>query len=847
MYIQKLKEIFQQKFQTLGKKFLSNHQSQIFLSKHTKLVDSVLIKLWNVRGLEANLCLVAVGGYGRSELFPYSDVDILILSKNKLTKKETESVSGFITDCWDLGLKIGHSVRNMNEAREEFHKDVTTATNLLENRFVVGDQIVFKKLLLLIDKEMSVNNFYIKKINEQTKRHKKFRDSAYQLEPNIKESPGGLRDLQTIIWISSSQKKGRTIEDLLKYKVIDKDEFNKITLHRNRINKRRILLHLLSKSTEDRLSFDLQNQLAEALGYLSKDNKKASEIVMKYYYKSVNYIILFNEIILKRLDPKKYSATQIDHPVDFIKYNNLLEIKSTTNRQLIKHLFAPFLIMQQDKDIDGFGPNLLGALNNLSKLIDSKVRKHKDNKKSFLSVLKGSNKVNRTLRLMNKTNVLGKFIPQFGKVVAQMQHDLFHIYTVDEHTLNLIENIRRFGKPKLKHEFPECYRIFINFKNPEILYLAAIFHDIAKGRGGDHSELGEKIARRFVKTYKLTGEDKSMIPWLVKAHLNMSSTAQKKDLSDPEIIDTFANFVGNQKSLDALYLLTIADIRATSPHVWNEWKSSLLSNLYNLTTKNLSRRFLSTDEIIKIRKSAAEDILKKYTVNKADYIELWREFGLEYFFRFEEYDIAWHTRILLPHLMTSEPIVRAHHGNYGNGIEVMIYTKDSSALFAKIVKFFEKINIEIMQARVFTTSHGYALDMFSLMIESSSNYVFGDLFKAIEKGLTTAIKDNYELNKTKLSKTKQAIHHNFDTDVSFHKNKEGNFDLQIITDQKSGILNLISSEINFFGFSINDARINTLGNRVEDLFVISSDKKQITAENLTVLASNLSVKLENEI
>ena len=283
MNIQQLKEAFQQKFQDLGKKFLKNHQSKIFLSQHTKLVDKSLIQLWNGRDLIDGLCLVAVGGFGRSELFPYSDVDILVLSKNELTKNQSERISGFIADCWDLGLKIGHSVRNMSEVGEEFHKDVTTATNLLENRLVIGDHKVFKKLLLLIDKEMSVNNFYTEKIKEQTKRHKKYKDSAYQLEPNIKESPGGLRDLQTVIWISSSQKKGRTIEDLLRYKVIDKQEFNKITLHKNRINKRRILLHLLSKSTEDRLSFDLQNQLAEALGYHSKDNKKASEIIMKYY------------------------------------------------------------------------------------------------------------------------------------------------------------------------------------------------------------------------------------------------------------------------------------------------------------------------------------------------------------------------------------------------------------------------------------------------------------------------------------------------------------------------------------------------------------------------------------
>ena len=327
----------------------------------------------------------------------------------------------------------------------------------------------------------------------------------------------------------------------------------------------------------------------------------------------------------------------------------------------------------------------------------------------------------------------------------------------------------------------------------------------------------------------------------------MSSTAQKMDLSDPEVINHFSNFVGNKRNLEALYLLTVADIRATSPHVWNEWKASLLHTLYKATTRNLTQRSLSKDEVIQDRKMAAAIILKKYSLASSDYQRLWDEFGKAYFLRFDDNEIAWQTRILLPHLTANDSIVRVRHGSHSNGVEVMIYTKDTAALFSKITNFFYGLNLEITQAKVFTTKHGYALDVFSLMVPLASEGTYNDLFKKIETDLTATLLKELSLNKIKLKKTNQALHHDFVTEITFEKNKKGQYDLDIITDNKTGLLNLIANEINLFGFSIDDAKINTLGTRVEDFFVISSEEKHVALDKLNQLSESIKQKLsEND-
>ena len=839
-------KIYREKFHDYCQKFLVNHNSKIYLKKQTQLVDRLLIKIWESFAISKNIALVAVGGYGREELFPYSDVDILIIFEKKISNSDQESISQFITNCWDLGFKIGHSVRNIKETKQEFKADITTATNLIESRFIIGSLSIFNKMNQAINTSLSIKTFYKLKLEEQANRHRKFRDSAYQLEPNIKESPGGLRDLHMVRWISISQGKGKTFKEMFKNNLINKLEFNKIQLHETKITKRRILLHILAKRIEDRLVFDVQNKLAKKLGFKNTKNNKSSEIVMKSYFKSVNYIILFNEILIKRLDPNIYKKIKIKHKLPFYIYNNLLDLNQTNTTKIKPYLLDPFILFQQNKKINGFGPNLLGALDSLSIKIDKNYRTLPENQKKFLHIFKSNNKVSRSLRILNKCNILGKFIPAFGKIVAQMQHDLFHIYTVDEHTLNVIENIRRFTLDKWKHEFPECNEIFKNFKKPYVLYLGAIFHDIAKGRGGDHSTLGEAIALKFGQDMALNNEDIELITWLVKSHLKMSTVAQKSDLADSFVINDFTKFVKTQNRLDALYLLTVADIRGTSPHVWNQWKASLLKNLYLKTKNNLIGKELEISDVVSDRKKIAHKILSKYSINSKSYEKFWINLGEDYFLRFDGKDIAWHTRILLPHYIKNKPTIKVRHGIQGQGIEVLIYTKDVDALFAKITNFFYEMKCDIVQATITTTKNNYALDVFNLIDIPNESKSYKHYFLHIETELTKYLQyKNSKFTLPVYKKTLQAIHHEIESKVTCNKIKSNLYELQVITASRPNLLGLIVKEINSLDMSIHNAKINTLGQRAEDFFIVSSKNKVNLEKKLQRLSTNIKSKISS--
>ncbi|MGE4596924.1 MAG: [protein-PII] uridylyltransferase, partial [Methylophilaceae bacterium] len=791
-----------------------------------------------------NMSLIAVGGYGRQELFPFSDIDFLILHNDIITSQIEKLISQFITACWDLGLKIGHSVRDLSEVKKEFNADITTATNLTESRLICGSNKLFVKMQAVIDKTISIKKYYKEKNKEQLRRHNKYRASAYQLEPNIKESPGGLRDLHMIRWISISQKKGSTFYEMYQNKIIDKAELIKIKYHENKINKRRIMLHILSNSVDDRLVFDLQNKLALALGYTNKNYIKSSEIVMKSYYKSVRYVTLFNEIIIKRLDPNIKTKQCLNHKLPFFVSNNLIELDKPHLKKIKPYIFDAFLLFQKNKRINGFGANLLGALNTMSFEINEDFRKDKRNQELFLKILQEKNKVNRSLRLMNKCNILGKFIPAFGRIVAQMQHDLFHIYTVDEHTLNVVENIRRFSKAELKDEFPDCFEIFRLFKKPHVLYLGAIFHDIAKGKGGNHSELGTIIADRFCKKMFLSQEDTYIIQWLVKSHLKMSEISQKKDISNPNVINDFKHYVGNQYRLDALYLLTVADIRGTSPHVWNQWKATLLKDLYATTKKALSEENKTIEQTIDERKQLSKEILSKDSIENNHYKTLWEKLGNDYFLRFDEQEIAWQTKLLIPHIAAKEPIVKVQHNRDGNGIKVLIYTKDNDSLFVKLASFFYKIGSEVVQAKVYTTKHNYALDVFNILDEPNPNVNYKKFFTYIESELIKRLKKNLVNDiKIETKKTRQAIHHEIGTNIIYKSVNNKQFELQVITDSRPGLLILIVNEINLLGLSISNAKINTLGQRAEDFFIINSNNKTISKQNIKKLIDNIKVKL----
>ena len=809
----------------LIKLFLKKRDSQSYLAAHSLLVDQILNKLWQSLEFEDEASLVACGGYGRQELFPFSDVDLLILIPKKVNHSLDQKIEQFITLAWDTGLRISHSVRNLDDTKREIKRDVTVHTNLLESRYLDGDKTLYKHLKIIIHDSINPTQFYEAKLKEQDHRHLKYNQSAYQLEPNIKESPGGLRDLQMIQWIGKSFISKFSIENLKQKKYLDTQNYRKLIKADLFFKNLRILLHIIAKQSEDRLLFDYQNQLALLLKYKKTVHKKRSELLMRDVYESINFITFINEVLLKKLHPKKIQKiTQIPDNQILINMNGWLEISPRfVSRDITPYIFDVFITFQKYNKLKSLGPNLMMLLNDAAKRINSPFRKDKKQQDKFLSILKSNDKVNRSLRIMNKCNLIGAYIPAFGKIVSQMQHDLFHIYTVDEHMLNVVRNLRRFSKEELKHEFPDCYDLFKDFSQKHILYLAALFHDIAKGRGGDHSELGAKDVEAFSKLNHLPVNDQSLIKWLVKSHLIMSHTAQKLDLSDPKVIQVFAEKVISKENLISLYLLTVADIRATSPYIWNQWKATLLKNLFQYTLNYLEQDNLSHADSITKRKVRAASILETYNIRSHHYKILWKSLGENYFYKYTEEEIAWQTRLLFSHTAPKKPIIRLRHRPNGEGIEVLIYQKNSARIFNKTCRFFDEIGYNVVAAKIFTTQHDYALNLFDLLDANPKSVSYEGLFKFIEKELTSRLEDETESKAIKLSeRSRQATHHIFDTKISILQIEQSPiYQLEVITDDRNGLLSLISEQLSKEEISINHAKINTLGSRAEDTFLIT--------------------------
>jgi len=814
----------------LKEEFLNKKNPASLLKKHATLIDKLLKAVWDESDLNNEVTLIAVGGYGRQELFPYSDIDLLILVADSITEEQNKAIEALVGTLWDLGLNLGHSVRSLQECIDEAAEDVTIQTNLIEARLICGSKVIYTQFFIEIKQQIDPVKFLAAKTEEQNQRHAKFNDTGYNLEPNIKESPGGLRDIHTILWLAQSQGLGNNWLELEKNGVISHAELTDIKRHERNLFTLRIRLHYLAKRNEDRLLFDFQNELAADLGLVNTGNKRASEQLMQSYYRSVRYINLFNEILLKSFAISGLSSDQkTEVNARFVAQNKLLE--AATPDLLFEQpssILECFLLLQQHPELEGFSPLLLRQLQDATKLITKEFRQSPENQQLFLSILKQKDGVHHSIRRMNRYGVLGKYIPAFGVITGQMQHDLFHVYTVDEHTLKLLGNLRRFSKPELEYEFPLCSQLFTEFEKPYLLYLAALFHDIAKGRGGDHSELGKKDARRFCQEHGLPEEDTALVVWLVEMHLQLSKFAQKSDLSDPAVIEQFAKLMGTETRLIALYLLTVSDVRATSPKVWNEWKANLFESLFTQTRQALNDSSFSVKKAISERQDRARAKLEKYGLTPDAYQTFWDNAGEAYFSRYNSNEIAWQTRLLIPHVSTETPIVRAHLSRDGNGIEVMIYTRSHDDLFARICNFFDRIGYSIGEAKIYTTNHDYALNTFIVLDESTSEISYTGLLQHIEDNLYDKILTTTPIEapiKGRLDR--QVKHMPITTQVSFDTTTECHHQmLDIIAGDKPGLLANIAFIFIKHGVEIHNAKINTLGNRAEDTFLIS-DKGNI--------------------
>jgi len=806
----------------LERDFLLHARAARLLSSHSWLIDKYLHLVWKQLDMPEQIALVAVGGYGRGELYPRSDIDLLILLYADPDEALQQKLQALIGLLWDIGMEVGHSIRTIAQCLKE-SEDITVQTNLLEARLLDGDTRLYGELKNVLHQYLDPREFFLAKLQEQQQRHDRFVDSDFNLEPNLKESPGGLRDLQTITWIAHAVGLGTSWITLARTGLITTAEARQIARHDSFIKELRIRLHYLAKRREDRLIFDFQTPLAEQMGIAASANRRASEHLMQRYYKTKRAIRQFNTILLQSLRDHIFRESSAVHALNerFRAVGTLLDIR---DEQLFEHtpgaIFELFLLLEKHPELSDLSAKTLRALWRAQHYIDASFRRDPLNQARFMEILRQPQGVLHALRRMNQYGILGAYIPAFGRIVGQMQHDLFHVYTVDEHILMVVRNLRRFAVSQFAHEYPLCSKLLGEFARPEVLYIAGLFHDIAKGRGGDHSQLGKKDAHAFCVLHQLNHDDTDLIVWLVEHHLSLSATAQKQDLSDPEVIANFAGKIKNDRYLVALYLLTVADVRGTSPKVWNAWKAKLIEDLFRLARRYMSDGMVS-DRLGEIRREAST-ILNLYAMSAETYQLLWAQLEDSYFLDHEAQEIAWHTRLLSSKVNPASPVVKARLSRVGEGLQVMVFCPDQRGLFARICDFFARMNFTIVEAKIHTTRHGFALNSFQIMEAVRSRTVYRDIMTYIEFELAQQIMQAKPMSLPATGRiSRQLKHFPIRTRVEIKPDGKGMFVLSLIAGDRPGLLARIALILDQHAIRLHRAKINTLGSRAEDVFWIS--------------------------
>ena len=809
------------------------------LKKRCESVDEALVSLWNAIGMPKQYSLVAVGGYGRGELFPFSDVDVLILIDKEPDEINTEKLETFCGSGWDIGLEIGHSVRTPAQCVEEAGKDITVQTALVESRLLAGNSSNFKSLNSSLKNLLEVKTFFRKKTLELRQRHAKYQETPYSLEPNCKESPGGLRDLHVILWVCRAANLGNSWAEMAKKGLITPFEAAKLRNNERTLKKIRYQLHVTTGRREDRLVYDVQTQLAESLGYRPTSAKRSSEQLMQQYYLAAKAVMQLNTILLQNIELSIFGANAEPVVIDneFQETDSLLDIRDDdVFARNPSAMLRAFIVMQQNPRLKGMSARMLRQLWHSRVKINSEFRKNPVNKALFIEFFKQPQGIVHELRRMNETSVLGRYLPVFRKIVGQMQHDLFHVYTVDQHILTVVRNLRRFTMAEHAHEYPYCSQLMANFDDHWLLYVAALFHDVAKGRGGDHSVLGEVDARKFCKDHGLNQENTDLVAFLVKHHLTMSNTAQKKDLSDVEVLKEFAALVKTPRNLTALYLLTVADIRGTSPKVWNAWKGKLLEDLYRLTLKYLGGEAPNRRQMLAEQQAEARRILRLYALSDDVQDKLWAQLDVSYFLRQGPSDIAWHTRHLYWRVDAEQPIVKARLSPIGEGLELLVYTRDEMDLFARICGYFDSKNLSILDAKIHTTSHGYALDSFLIQHDSHHEF-YRETLSLLEAELQDRLIKRQPLEPPVFGRmSRQSRHFPVRPSVDLKPDEKGNqYLLTVSATDRTGLLYSITRLLAQYKVNVQTAKIMTLGERAEDTFLLygqslNSGKLQIQLE-----------------
>ena len=829
--------------------------------KRSHLVDEVLREIWASHlGNDQGTALIAVGGYGRQELQPASDIDILILIDPDAEQRFAGALESLVTFLWDIGLEVGHSVRSVEDCVREATGDVTVMTNLMEGRWLCGDSELFQQMRTATgpDRIWSSEDFFAAKAQEQRARWLKYGDTAYNLEPNIKENPGGLRDIQMIGWVAKRHFAAEALHELVDHGFLTEAEHDTLIAGQSLLWRIRFALHRLAGRREDRLLFDYQRTLATQFGFSDGENNLAVEQFMQQYYRTVQELNRLNEMLLQLFREAILLHDEIGPPTiinkRFQSRSGFLEVTSpNVFKRYPVALLEVFHILQLHPDLEGVRASTIRLIRESRHRIDDAFRADLRARSLFMEILRESCGITHAFRRMSAYGVLAAYIPAFANIVGRMQYDLLHVYTVDEHTLMLLRNLRRFTIPKHDEELPLCSAIGRRIPKLELLYLAGLFHDIAKGRGGDHSRLGARESWDFCRLHGLSEFDSRLVTWLVEQHLVMSMTAQRKDIGDPEVVQAFAELIGDPTRLDYLYLLTVADARATNPQRWNSWLDALLRELYYSTRRALLRGLdnpQAQGELITQKQAESLRLIARYGVDPEACRALWQKFSLDFFLHGSPDEIAWQSRQILAADPRHCPIVVIRPVTARGGTEIFIYSRERANLFAHTTATLDQLGLNIMDARIMTTSDGMVVNSYQVLDQGGSPV--DDPLRMDEVRSTLEINLGAPAHATiKVARALSRRHRHFpiETRISFTADVPNHRTImRLTTRDRPGLLAEVGAVFQGCGIRLQNAKIATVGAEVDDVFFITSEESApITCEKaLACLRQEIHERLEGQ-
>jgi len=812
---------------SLATAFRDGADASVLARRRGESVERVVAHVWMAcLGEVTETTLYAVGGFGRGLLFPYSDVDLLALVQAPQSAR-LRALEQFFATLWDVGLKVGHAVRDPSQCRALAAQDASVFTSLLDARRLAGDPALDVRLAAIVDDPAlwPPREYLAARLAERDARHARYDDTAYNLEPNLKDGPGGLRTLDSLRWLGwrlahAHDLSGMVIEGLLEPAEQVALEQSEVTLRRYRY-----ALHLEAGRAEERLLFDYQRALAARLGFEDEHEKNLGvEQFMQGYYRAASQVERLGVQVAERFEEMlEPPGEALPVGADFVRYG-----KRLAARDLQLFLRRPaalveiFIARLDQPGVMGFSADTMRRIHQATAMHGDALAQDRDVLAVFLQLLRRGAPAVEALWRMNRHGLLAAILPAFGKVFGRMQYDLFHVYTVDEHTLRVLRNMARFADPGARREFPLGCEIWPTLPKPELLLLAALFHDIAKGRGGDHSVLGEDDARVFCARLGLPAGDIERVAWLVRWHLLMSTTAQRQDITDPDVVHHFAELVGDRERLGQLYLLTIADIIGTSPRLWNGWKDRLLSDLYTATRYALrSDVELPRDAGVRVRECSeyALALLMNEGYAEADAVRVWADFPTLSFLRHRPEQIAWQTGAIL-RAQGVVPLVAAHPLSVRGSTELFVYTPDRDGLFATITAMLDRLRFSVVESRILSSPTGMALDTFLLLEADSQQPASADRTQELQQRLQRALLQSTGVEPGKRSMSRHQKHFQMPPQISFHAAGDRT-QLALICTDRPGLLAAVAQVMLHTEVRVHDARIATFGERVEDFFQLT--------------------------